>query len=94
MTSATGQVLEFLHDRILSCIFRQIWRGVCGERPELALFVHFQANLERSLRGKRKLSKTRRTARGLERKGTKRQNIADLAGYKEIGGEMVRKVKF
>ena len=96
------------------CIFRQIWRGVCGERPELALFVHVQANLERSLRGKRKLSETRagvgaddrgrlqggekskirHTARELERKDPKRRNIADLAGYKKSGGEMVRKVEF
>ena len=44
-------------------------------------------------RGQKK-SGTRRTARGLERKGTKRRSIAELVGYKKSGGDMARKVKF
>ena len=47
-----------------------------------------------SLQGTEKKSEIRRNARGLERNGTKRRNIADLAGYKKSGGEMVKKVKF
>ena len=38
--------------------------------------------------------KTGGTARELEREGSKRQNIAELVGYKDSGGELVRKVKF
>ena len=32
--------------------------------------------------------------RKLEEEGSKRRNIAELVGYKDSGGEMVRKVKF
>ena len=38
--------------------------------------------------------KTGGTARELEREGSKRRNIAELVGYKDSGGEMVRKVEF
>ena len=48
----------------------------------------------RAFAGGRKKSGTRRTARGLERKGTKRRNIAELVGYKESGGDVARKVEF
>ena len=48
----------------------------------------------RSFAGDRQKSGTGHTARGLEQKGTKRQNIAELVGYKESGGEMARKIKF
>ena len=51
----------------------------------------FQANLERSLRGK---TKTGGTARKLEQKGSKRQNIAESVGYNDYGGEMAGKVEF
>ena len=91
--------------------FEQIWRGVCAERQELALFVHFQANLEGSLCGKTRTGsvcafsdkygaefvrkeKTGGIARELEWEGSKRRNIAELVGYKDSGGEMVRKVEF
>ena len=42
----------------------------------------------------RKKSGTQLTARGLERKGTKRRNITELVGYKESGGDVVREVEF
>ena len=48
----------------------------------------------RAFAGGRKKSGTRRTARGLEWKGTKRRNIVELVRYKESGGDMVRKVEF
>ena len=38
--------------------------------------------------------KTGGTAQELEREGSKRQNITDLVGYKDSGGELVRKVEF
>ena len=38
--------------------------------------------------------KTGGTARELEREGSKRQNIAELVGYKNSRGEMARKVEF
>ena len=66
--------------------------STCASR-ELALFVHFQANLERSLCGKRKLEVLRGSWR-LEREGSKRRNIAELVGHKDSGGEMVKKVEF
>ena len=59
-----------------------------GERD---LYLCVQANLEGSLRGK---TKTGATARKLEQEGSKKQNIAELAGYKDSEGEMVRKVEF
>ena len=40
------------------------------------------------------MTKTGGNARKLERKGSKRRSIAELVGYSESGGEMVRKVKF
>ena len=73
------------------CIFRKMWRGVCAERQKLALSVHFQANLEGSLCGK---TKTGGTARELEQEGLKRQNIVELVGCSDSGGEMERKVEF
>ena len=116
MTSATGQIREFLHDRILSNqIHTSYWAnpliaGVSfvmsgrigtkgrwthgGESEQWRMspqFVHFQANLEGSLLGK---TKTWGSARKLDRKGSKRQNIAELVGHNESGGEMVRKVEF
>ena len=54
----------------------------------------FQANLEGSLRGKTEKTKTRGPARKFEGEGSKRRNIAELVGYKNSGGEMVRKVEF
>ena len=54
------------------------------------LFVYFQANLEGSLHGK---TKTRGVARELKREGSKRRNIAELLGYEDSGGEMVRKTR-
>ena len=38
--------------------------------------------------------KTGGTARELEREGSKRQQVAEMVGYKDSGGEMVRKVEF
>ena len=67
------------------CIFRQIWRGVCGERPELALFVHFSGKSEAELAGKK--SKIRRTARELEWKDAKRQISRSWRGIRNLEGK-------
>ena len=38
-------------------------------------------------------TKTRGVARELKREGSKRRNIAELLGYEDSGGEMVRKTR-
>ena len=57
----------------------------------------FQANLEGSLRGKTRKDAERQKWRSCAEVGggvSKRQNIAELVGYEDFGGEMMRKVKF